>query len=57
MWFVDYSCMEYTIGAIAYSTGKDNKVVFYTKYYAFMWEDLPYVSNVHSYTIKDFCVM
>ena len=26
--FIVSTCMEYTIDAIAYSTGKDNKVVF-----------------------------
>ena len=32
--FIVSTFMEYTIGAIAYWTGKDN----YPKYYAFMWD-------------------
>ena len=50
--FIVSTSMEYTKGAIAYSTGKDNSCLYYQKYYVFMWEDSPYVRDVYSYTIK-----
>ena len=52
MMFIVSTRMEYTIGAITYPPGKENKVVFTTQsiYYVIMWEEPPHVSDVYSYT-------
>ena len=52
--FIVSTYMEYTIGVIAYSPRKRHRsCLYYPKYYEFMWEDPPYVSDVYS---KSFCV-